>query len=42
MLKRMAKALIEIRTIHIVTGGTDNHLFIVDLRSKNITGKAAK
>jgi glycine hydroxymethyltransferase len=26
----------------IVTGGTDNHLFIVDLRSKNITGRAAE
>lgn len=26
----------------IVTGGTDNHLFIVDLRSKNITGKEAE
>jgi len=26
----------------IVTGGTDNHLFIVDLRNKNITGRAAE
>ena len=26
----------------IVTGGTDNHLFVVDLRSKNVTGKAAE
>ena len=25
----------------IVTGGTDNHLFMVDLRSKNISGKEA-
>jgi glycine hydroxymethyltransferase len=25
----------------IVTGGTDNHLFMADLRSKNITGKEA-
>ena len=25
----------------IVAGGTDNHLFMVDLRSKNITGKEA-
>lgn len=26
----------------IVTGGTDNHLFIVDLRSQNINGKTAE
>ncbi len=26
----------------IVSGGTDNHLFIVDLRSKNITGRKAE
>jgi glycine hydroxymethyltransferase len=26
----------------IVSGGTDNHLFIVDLRSKNITGRHAE
>ncbi|HRN78524.1 MAG TPA: serine hydroxymethyltransferase [Candidatus Dependentiae bacterium] len=26
----------------IVAGGTDNHLFIVDLRSKSITGRAAE
>jgi glycine hydroxymethyltransferase len=26
----------------IVTGGTDNHLFIVDLRSKNINGRDAE
>jgi len=26
----------------IVTGGTDNHLFIVDLRSKNLNGKIAE
>jgi glycine hydroxymethyltransferase len=26
----------------IVAGGTDNHLFVVDLRSKNITGRAAE
>ena len=23
----------------LVSGGTDNHLFLVDLRSKNVTGK---
>jgi glycine hydroxymethyltransferase len=26
----------------IISGGTDNHLMLVDLRSKNITGKAAQ
>ncbi len=26
----------------IVSGGTDNHLFLVDLRSKNLTGKDAQ
>lgn len=26
----------------IVSGGTDNHLFILDLRNKNITGRAAE
>ena len=26
----------------IVSGGTDNHLMLVDLRSKNITGKEAQ
>lgn len=27
---------------HIVSGGTDNHLFIVDVRSKNINGHVAQ
>ena len=26
----------------VIAGGTDNHLFILDLRSKNITGRAAE
>jgi glycine hydroxymethyltransferase len=25
----------------LVTGGTDNHLILIDLRSKNVTGKVA-
>lgn len=40
-----AAALAEALTqdgFRIVTGGTDNHLLLVDLRSKNITGKAAQ
>ncbi|MCD7060787.1 serine hydroxymethyltransferase [Pelagibacterium xiamenense] len=28
--------------LEIVTGGTDNHLMLVDLRPKNVTGKAAE
>ncbi len=27
---------------HIVSGGTDNHLFLVDLRNKGLTGKEAQ
>lgn len=30
------------RDYHIVSGGTDNHLMLVDLRSKGITGKQAE
>jgi glycine hydroxymethyltransferase len=30
------------RGYHIVSGGTDNHLMLVDLRSKNLTGKLAE
>ncbi|RQV96937.1 MAG: serine hydroxymethyltransferase [Calditrichaeota bacterium] len=27
---------------HIVSGGTDNHVFLIDLTNKNVTGKAAE
>lgn len=37
----MAKAFVE-RGYHIISGGTDNHLMLIDLRNKNITGKAAE
>ena len=36
--KVMAEAMVGLG-YRIVAGGTDNHLFMVDLRSKNITGK---
>ncbi len=39
--KAMADELIDLG-YRIVSGGTDNHLFIVDLRSKNITGLKAE
>ncbi len=38
--KAFAQALTE-KGFRIVAGGTDNHLFMVDLRPKNITGKDA-
>jgi len=38
--RAMAKAFIE-RGYNIVSGGTDNHLFLVDLVDKGLTGKAA-
>jgi glycine hydroxymethyltransferase len=37
----MAKAFVA-RGYDIISGGTDNHLMLIDLRNKNITGKAAE
>ena len=37
----MAKAFSE-KGYHIVSGGTDNHLLLIDLRNKNISGKKAE
>ena len=39
--KQMAATLIA-RGLRIVSGGTDSHVFLVDLRAKSITGKAAE
>ena len=39
--KALANALID-RGFAIVSGGTDSHLMLVDLRPKNLTGKAAE
>lgn len=36
----MAGALVQ-KGYHIISGGTDNHLMLIDLRSKGVTGKAA-
>ncbi len=38
----MARVLSETRGLRIVSGRTESHLFLVDLRPKNITGKAAE
>jgi glycine hydroxymethyltransferase len=37
----LAEALVE-RGFSLVSGGTDNHLILVDLRSKGVTGKVAE
>ncbi len=45
LIKRDAAALaaaLEARGFRLVSGGTDNHLMLVDLRSKNVTGKQAQ
>ena len=39
--KLMAETIM-IRGIDVVSGGTENHIILVDLRSKNITGKDAE
>lgn len=39
--KSLSAALMA-KGFNIVSGGTDNHLFLVDLRNKDITGKAAE
>ncbi len=37
----MAKAFVA-KGYNIISGGTDNHLMLIDLRNKNITGKQAE
>jgi len=37
----MAKSFVN-RGYNIISGGTDNHLMLIDLRNKNITGKKAQ
>ena len=38
----MVKVLQEERGLRVVSGRTDSHLFLLDLRAKNITGKEAE
>jgi len=37
----MARAFVE-KDYHLISGGTDNHLMLIDLRNKNLTGKKAQ
>ena len=37
----MAEAFVA-KEYHIISGGTDNHMMLIDLRNKNITGKEAE
>jgi glycine hydroxymethyltransferase len=39
--RAMAQAFMD-KGYHIISGGTDNHLMLIDLRSKGVTGKAAE
>ena len=39
--KAMAAAFVK-RDYHLISGGTDNHMMLIDLRNKNITGKEAE
>jgi len=37
----LAKAFVD-KDYHIISGGTDNHMMLIDLRNKNISGKDAE
>ncbi len=37
----MAKAFMD-KGYNVISGGTDNHMMLIDLRNKNITGKQAE
>ncbi|MBR5505691.1 MAG: serine hydroxymethyltransferase, partial [Clostridia bacterium] len=39
--KALAQALVD-EGFDLVSGGTDNHLMLIDLRNKNVTGKEAE
>ncbi len=44
-VKKNAQAMAESfvkKGYHIISGGTDNHMMLIDLRNKNITGKDAE
>ena len=39
--KALAKAFMD-KDYKVISGGTDNHMMLIDLRNKNITGKQAE
>jgi glycine hydroxymethyltransferase len=39
---RTMAATLQTRGVRIVSGGTDSHMFLIDLTSKNLTGKDAE
>ena len=39
--KRMAEAFVK-KDYQVISGGTDNHMMLIDLRNKNISGKEAE
>ncbi|MCV6629273.1 MAG: serine hydroxymethyltransferase [Flavobacteriaceae bacterium] len=39
--KAMAAAFVA-KDFHIISGGTDNHMMLIDLRNKNVSGKLAE
>jgi len=39
--KALAKAFMD-KDYHVISGGTDNHMMLIDLRNKNINGKEAE
>jgi glycine hydroxymethyltransferase len=44
-VQKNAKAMAEAfnkRGYNLISGGTDNHMMLIDLRNKNITGKEAE
>jgi glycine hydroxymethyltransferase len=44
-VKKNAKAMAEAfmkKDYHVISGGTDNHMMLIDLRNKNISGKEAE
>src|SRR5207249_4493219 len=39
---RVLARVLQARGLRVVSGGTDSHMFLVDLRAKKITGKDAE